>query len=155
MARGPTQTPRITNKKARHDFEVLETVEAGIALSGCEVKSLRAGKASIEESYIVIRDGETYLIGCNISPYENASYGQVKPTRERKLLLHRRQIRKWQTKVTQRGLTIVPLEVYFSERGIAKLSIALVRGKTHGDKRADLKKREHTRDMERAMRRRR
>ena len=155
MTKGPPQPPRILNKKVRYNFEVLETLEAGIALTGSEVKSLRMGKASLDEAYAYVRGGEVFLLDCNISPYPMAGYAQHKPTRERKLLLHRRQIRKWQAKVSQRGLTIVPLSLYFNERGIAKMSLALARGKTHSDKRADLKKREQERDIDQALRRRR
>ncbi len=155
MSRGPTESPRINNRKVRYNFELLETVEAGLALTGSEVKSLRAGKASLDEAFAVIRRGEVFLRDCNISPYPMAGYAQHLPTRERKLLLHRRQIRKWATKVTQRGLTIVPVTLYFNERGIAKISIALARGKTHSDKRADIKKRDDQRDTARELRRRR
>ena len=155
MAKGPPPAPKITNKKVRYNFEVLETVEAGVALTGSEVKSLRQGQASLDEAYAFIREGELFLMDCNISPYPMAGYAQHKPTRERKLLLHRREIRKWQIKVTQRGLTIVPLAVYFNEKGIAKVGLALARGKTHADKRATLKKRADRRDMDREIRRRR
>lgn len=153
MAKGPPPAPRIVNKKVRYNFEVLETVEAGLALTGSEVKSLREGHASLDEAYAFIREGEIFLVDCNISPYPMAGYAQHKPTRERKLLLHRREIRKWQMKVTQRGLTIVPTGLYFNEKGIAKIVLALARGKTHADKRADLKKRDDQRDIERELRR--
>ncbi|MCK4342754.1 MAG: SsrA-binding protein SmpB [Phycisphaerae bacterium] len=155
MAKGPSQTPKIVNKKVRYNFEVLETLEAGISLTGSEVKSLRAGKASLDEAYAFLKEGELFLVGCNISPYPMAGYAQHKPTRERKLLLHLRQIRKWAAKVSQRGLTIVPLSLYFNERGLVKISLALARGKTHADKRVELKKRQYQRDMDQALRRRR
>lgn len=155
MGKGLQQTPRILNKRARHDYEIIEHVEAGIALTGSEVKSLRAGRASLEESYAHVRDSELYLIGCNISPYENAGYAQHTPVRDRKLLLHRRQLRKWEAKVTQRGFTMVPLALYFNERGLVKVDIALARGKSHSDKRESLKRREAERDMQQALRRRR
>ena len=155
MAKGPPVPPKILNKKVRYDFEVLETLEAGIALTGSEVKSLRSGKASLEEAYAFIRGGEMYLIGCNISPYPMAGYAQHKPTRERKLLAHRRELRKWEAKVTQRGLTIVPAAIYFNERGKVKVALALARGKTHADKRAELRKRQDARDMDRELRRKR
>jgi len=155
MPKGPaTAPPKIANKKARFNFEVLEKVEAGIALTGSEVKSLRAGKASLAEAFALIRDGEVFLRDCNISPYPQAGYAQHKATRERKLLLHRREIRKLVGKVTQRGLTLVPLAMYFNERGIVKVLIALARGKTHGDKRSDIKDRDTKREIARAMRRR-
>lgn len=155
MTQGPTPAPRILNKKVRYDYEILETLEAGIALTGSEVKSLRAGKASLDEAYAYVRDGELWLISCNISPYPMAGYAQHKPTRERKLLVHKRQLRKLEGKVVLKGFTIVPLAIYFNERGIAKVSIALARGKTHADRRADLKKRQHDRDMAQELRRRR
>jgi SsrA-binding protein len=154
MPEGPRQTPVIQNKKASFNFEILEKLEAGISLTGSEVKSLRDGRASLDEAFAVIRDSEVYLRGFNVSPYPMATYGQHQPTRERKLLLHRRQIRRWENKVILRGLTLIPLSVYFSERGLVKISLALARGKTHSDKRADLKRREDRREMDRAMKRR-
>lgn len=154
MAKGPPQSPQIRNKKARFNFEILEQVEAGISLTGSEVKSLRNGKASLEEAYAVVRAGEVFLRDCNISPYEQAGYAQHKPTRERKLLLHRREIRKLHNKVTQKGLTLVPLKMYFTERGLVKVLIGLARGKKLHDKRADLRRRDDQRAMARAMRRR-
>lgn len=155
MAPGPSPAPRVTNRKARYNFELLETVEAGIALTGSEVKSLRAGKVSLDEAYAFIRNGEVFLRDCNISPYPMAGYAQHQPTRERKLLLHRREIRKWAAKVVQRGLTVVPLAIFFNERGLAKVTLALARGKTHGDKRATIQKRDQQRDADRELRRRR
>lgn len=155
MAKGPSEPPKIVNKKVRYNFEVLDTIEAGIALTGSEVKSLRAGNVSLDEAWAGIRDGEIFLRDCNISPYPMAGYAQHMPTRERKLLLHRRQIRRWEGKVTQKGLTLVPLSLYFNERGIAKVALGLARGKTHADKRADLLKKQQHRDMERETRRRR
>lgn len=155
MAKGPPPSPQIRNKKARFRFEILEQLEAGIALSGSEVKSLRNGKASLEEAYALVRDGEVLLRDCNISPYEQAGYAQHKPTRERKLLLHRREIRKLYNKVTQKGLTLVPLKMYFSERGLVKVLIGLCRGKKLHDKREDIKRRDQERDIARATRRRR
>ncbi len=154
MAKGPSSTPVIHNKKAAFNFEILEKLEAGIALTGSEVKSLRDGRASLDEAFAMIRDGEVYLRGCNISPYPMAGYAQHQPTRERKLLLHARQIHKWESKVVLRGLTLIPLSIYFSERGLVKVSLALARGKTHSDKRETLKKREQMREIDRAMKRR-
>lgn len=154
MARSPPAPPVIKNKKAHFNFEILEQVEAGIALTGSEVKSLRSGKASLEEAYAMIRGGELFLRGCNISPYPMASYAPHVPTRERKLLLHRREIRKWESKVTLRGFTIVPLSIHFNDRGLAKITLALARGKAKSDKRSSLKEREHRREMDRAMKRR-
>lgn len=154
MAKGPP-SPRIENKKVRYNFELLEQVEAGIALTGSEVKSLRAGKASLAEAFAVIRDGEVFLRQANINPYEQAGYAQHEPKRERKLLLHRRQIKKWQKRVMEKGLTIVALAIYFNDRGLAKITLALARGKAHGDKRQTIKDRDQHRDAERELRRRR
>lgn len=154
MARSPQKlTPRIVNKKARFDFELLEKYEAGIALTGSEVKSLRAGKASLEGAYAFVRDGELWLLDCHIAPYPQAGYAQHLPTRERKLLLHRREIRRLESRVTQKGLTVVPLAMYFNDRGLVKVQLALARGKTHADKRAALKEREQRREIERTLRR--
>lgn len=155
MGKGPPASPRIVNKKVRYNFEVLERLEAGIALTGSEVKSLRGGMASLNEAYAFIRGGQIFLLDCNISSYPMAGYAQHKPTRERKLLLHRREIRKWEAKVTQKGLTVVPTAIYFNERGLAKVELALARGKTHADKREDIKRRDDQREIDREMRRRR
>lgn len=149
-------TPVIKNKKARFQYEILEKHECGIVLTGSEVKSLRNGKASLEESFALIRGDEAFLRDCNIQPYmQAAGVGQHEPTRERKLLMHRREIRKLFQQVTQKGLTLIPIRLFFNERGLAKVLIGLARGKKLHDKRQDTKKREHQRDMDRAMRRRR
>ena len=153
MAKGPPQSPQIRNKKARFNFEILEQVEAGISLTGSEVKSLRNGNASLEEAFALVRGGEVFLRDCNISPYEQAGYAQHKPTRERKLLLHRREIRKLHNKVTQKGLTLVPLKMYFNDRGLVKVLIGLARGKKLHDKRQDMRRRDDQRAMARALRR--
>lgn len=153
-AKRTTSAPQILNKKARFAYEIIEQVEAGIVLTGSEVKSLRAGQASLDEAYARIRAGEAYLIGCNISPYPMAGYAQHHPTRERKLLLHRRQIRRWETQVVRAGLTLVPLTIRFSERGLVKLDLALARGKKLHDKRDTLKRRDQQREIDRAMKRR-
>lgn len=153
-AKRPTPSPKIQNKKARFAFEIIEQIEAGISLTGSEVKSLRAGQASLDESYARIRAGEAHLIGCNISPYPMAGYAQHHPTRERKLLLHRREIRRWEAQVVQAGLTIVPLAIRFSERGLVKIDLALARGKKLHDKRDSIKRRDQKREMDRAMKRR-
>jgi len=154
MGKGPPPTPKIRNKKARFRFVILEQVEAGISLTGSEVKSLRDGRASLEEAYAAIREGEVFLRDCNISPYPQAGYAQHKPTRERKLLLHRREIRRLHNRVTQKGLTLIPLKMYFSDRGIVKVLIGLARGKKLHDKREAIKRRDDQRAMARAMRRR-
>ena len=154
MAKGPPPTPTIRNKKARFQYEILDEFEAGISLTGSEVKSLRAGKATLEEAFASVRGGEVFLRGCHISPYPQAGYAQHEPTRERKLLLHRREIRKIQGKVALRGFTLIPLLLFFNDRGLVKIRIGLCQGKKLHDKRHDLKKRDQQRDMDRAMRRR-
>jgi SsrA-binding protein len=141
------------NKRARHDYHLLETWEAGIVLTGTEVKSLRAGKANITDAYGVVRDGEVYLLNLHISAYEQRGYVNHEPTRTRKLLLHRKEIRRLIGAVERQGLTLVPLELYF-RRGRAKVAIALARGKKLHDKRADEKRREDERDMARVLRKR-
>jgi SsrA-binding protein len=155
MAKHPQKPrPAIRNKRARHDYHILETVETGIVLTGSEVKSLRGGKASLEEAFARIDEGEVYLIGCTIQTYAPATDRNHDPVRKRKLLLHRREIRKLLSKVRQTGHTLVPLSLFFNRRGLAKVDLALVKGKTHADKRESIKKREHQRDIDRAMRRR-
>ena len=141
------------NKKARFRYEVLERLECGIALKGTEVKSLRNHQASLAEAYAAIRGEELWLIGCHISPYEQGNVQNHEPTRPRKRLAHKREIRKWLPQVKAKGLTIVPLDIHFNHRGLAKVTLALVRGKSHADKRQALKKREHQREIDRAMRR--
>ena len=146
--------PRIANKKARFQYEIIEKVEAGMVLLGSEVKSLRVGQASIGEAFARVDNGEVWLHGANIQPYEYANVLNHEPLRPRKLLLHKRQIQRLVGQTATKGLTIVPLAIYFT-RGKAKCEIALAKGKTHRDKRQDLKKREHEREMARAMRARR
>ncbi|MGI9042948.1 MAG: SsrA-binding protein SmpB [Gemmatimonadaceae bacterium] len=139
------------NKRARHDYHILDTWEAGIVLTGSEVKSLRNGKANISDAYGIVKDGEVHLLNLHISPYEQASHFNHEPTRTRKLLLHKREIRKLIGSVERQGLTLVPLELYFS-RGKAKVAIGLGKGKKLYDKRADEKLRDDQRDMQRALR---
>ena len=149
----PTDTTVCRNRKATFRFEVLEQFECGIVLRGTEVKSLRDKNASIEEAYARIEDDELWLIGSHIAAYSFAHAQNHEPLRRRKLLLHAREIRKLRPQVEQKGLTLVPLRIYFNERGIAKVSVALARGKTLGDKRRTLQAREHKREMDRATRR--
>ncbi|BAB76769.1 SsrA-binding protein SmpB [Anabaena sp. FACHB-709] len=139
------------NRQARYLYEILETFEAGIQLTGTEVKSIRAGKVNLQDGYALLRDGEIWLINAHISPY-NASgqYFNHEPRRTRKLLLHRQEIRKLIGKVEQQGLTLVPLKMYL-KRGWVKVSIALGKGKKLHDKRESLKRRQDQRDMQRAM----
>ena len=138
------------NPKATHDYHILETWESGIVLTGTEVKSLRGGKASIKEAYARVRKGEVFLEGMNITPYEQGNRYNHDPVRSRKLLLHRREIEKLIGAVEQRGLTLVPLELYF-KNGRAKVVLALGRGKKQHDKREDLKRRAEEREMARAV----
>ncbi len=143
------------NPRARHDYHILETWEAGLVLTGPEVKSLRARQASLGEAYAHVRGGEAWIEGLTISPYEHGSFNNPPPARSRKLLLRRRQLQQLFGATTQKGLTIVPLELYFNARGLAKLSIALVRPKKRHDKREDLRRRDAEREMARVVRGRR
>jgi len=136
------------NRKARHLFEVLEEFEAGMVLRGTEVKSLRAGQISLDEAFGRVYDEGLFLVGAHIDPYPHASFNH-NPTRRRKLLLRKIESRKLRAKVTQKGLTLVPLEVYFNERGLAKLLLGLCRGKKLHDKRRDIKERDARREMRR------
>ncbi|MEY4226633.1 MAG: hypothetical protein RL190_1390 [Actinomycetota bacterium] len=138
------------NRRARHDYHLSDNVEAGIALTGSEIKSLRAGAASISEAYAMVRGGEVWLVGATIEPYPQAGMRNHDRLRDRKLLLHRREIDKLRAKVEQKGFTLVPLRVYL-KNGRAKVELALGRGKDVGDKRQDVKAREARRDVERAL----
>lgn len=138
------------NRKARHEYDVLETFEAGLVLKGPEVKSLRDGKASFQDSFARVERGEVWLHSFYISPYMQANRFNEDPVRPRKLLLHRHEIRRLVGKVEEKGLTLVPLEVFFS-RGYAKVKLALARGRKMHDKRAELKRRDQERETRRAM----
>jgi SsrA-binding protein len=146
--------PIAENRKARHRFEVLETLECGLALVGSEVKSLREGRLSLEEAYGRVREGEAWLVGCDIPEYRNANLWNHEPKRPRKLLLHKRELRRFANKAHEKGLTLVPLKIYFNDRGVAKVLMGLCRGRKLHDKREVLKKADMQRDMERALRRR-
>lgn len=139
------------NKRARFDYHLLETFEAGIVLGGTEVKSLRSGKASIADAYGIVRDGEVFLLNAHIQPYESRGYSNHEPTRSRKLLLHRREIRRLIGAVERQGLTLIPLELYF-KKGVAKVAIALAKGKKLHDKRDTEKQRDAEREMARVGR---
>lgn len=139
------------NKKAFRNFELIERFEAGMELLGTEVKSLRGGLADLNGSYARIRRGECWLVGATISQYAQASIGNHEPTRDRKLLLHKGEIRKITTKLEQRGFTLVPLRIYFNDRGLAKIELALARGKRQYDKRRAIGERDRKRDTERIM----
>jgi len=138
------------NRRARHEYHLLERFEAGLVLTGTEVKSLRQGNATIDRAYADVRDGQVWLVGAHISPYEQASLGSHDPDRDRKLLLHRREIASLIGKVKERGLTLVPTQLYF-KNGRAKIELALARGKEQRDKRRDIAKRDADRQIERAL----
>ncbi len=139
----------VQNRRARFEFEFIETFEAGIVLLGSEVKSIRAGNVSLAEAYARVTDGEVWLIGAHIAEYDDASLLNHEPRRRRKLLLHRSEIRRIQRKVKQSGLTLVPVDLYFNERGRAKVTLALARGKKSFDKREAIKKRDAERESRR------
>jgi SsrA-binding protein len=139
------------NRRARFDYHILETWEAGIVLTGTEVKALRAGKANISDAYAVVNGGEVFLLNLNIPPYEQGNRYNHEPTRTRKLLLHRREIRRMIGAVERQGLTLVALELYF-KRGVAKVALALGKGKQLHDKRATERERDDAREMARAVR---
>lgn len=139
------------NRRARHDYEIMDSWEAGIVLVGSEVKSLRSGKANLSDAYGIVREGELFLLNMHIAPYDHGGYRNHEPTRTRKLLLHRAEIRRLIGAVERKGLTLVPLELYF-QRGLAKVSIGLGRGKKLHDKRDDAKAKDAARDIARALR---
>ena len=152
--RGKTENRKTvaTNRRALAKFQILETLEAGIALNGPEVKSLRAGTVNLQEGFVRIDDEEAYLWNVHISPYSHGSlHVEQNPTRTRKLLLNRKEIIRWMGKTTMRGLTIVPLEIYFNSKGKAKVRIALARAKLAPDRREDIKRRTVDREMRRAF----
>lgn len=144
----------ISNPKARHDYTILDSFEAGIVLTGSEIKSIRQGKASLREAFAVIRDNEVWMISMHIAPYENAGYSQHDPLRKRKLLLHRKEIETLIGKTKLQGLTLVPLRLYFSH-GLAKIELGLAKGKRTYDKREDLKAKDAKMQVDRMMGRRR
>ncbi|NDV23885.1 SsrA-binding protein SmpB [Desulfovibrio sp. JC022] len=138
------------NKQARRNYEFVETMEAGLVLKGTEVKSLRQGQVSFMDGYINFKDGEAWLIGIHIAPYDHAGHTQHEPDRPRKLLLHAREIEKLQTRVDQKGLTVVPVKLYFS-RGKIKLEIALAKGRNVHNRKEELKRRDIARDTARQL----
>ncbi len=142
-----------TNRKARHDYVLEDTFEAGLVLTGTEIKSIRAGNVNLVDSYVQAKDGEMWLLNCHIAPYDPASRENHDPRRPRKLLLHKREIARLISRVNERGYTIVPTRLYLKE-GLAKLEIALARGKRLYDKRATLSKEQSQRDIERALKQR-
>jgi SsrA-binding protein len=151
--RQENERPIAQNRKARHKYDVLDTLECGIVLVGSEVKSLRAGRVSLDEAYGRVRDGEVWLVGCDIQEYVEANRFNHAPRRPRKLLLHRREIRRFASQAYERGFTLVPLRMYF-KRGRAKVLLGICRGRQEHDKREVMKKAQAQREMQRAMRRR-
>jgi SsrA-binding protein len=151
MAAG--EKPIAENRKARHEYHLLERVEAGLVLTGSEVKSLRQGGAQIQRSFADIRDGELWLVGAHIAPYEQAAIENHDPDRDRKLLLHRREIESLKGKVQERGFTLVATRLYFKD-GRAKVELALAKGKDVRDRRREISKRESDRQIERALKQR-
>jgi SsrA-binding protein len=143
----------VDNRKARHDYHLLERVEAGLVLSGSEVKSLREGRAQLQRAFADIRDGELWLVGVHIAPYEQAGIENHAPERDRKLLLHRREIDRLRGKVQERGFTLVPTKLYF-KGGRAKVELALAKGKDVRDRRREISKRDADRQIERALKQR-
>jgi SsrA-binding protein len=144
----------VDNRRARHDYHLLERIEAGLVLTGTEVKSLRDGRASLQQAYADLRGDEAWLVGAHIAVYDRGNIANHDPDRDRKLLLHRKEIASLAGKITQRGLTLVPTKLYF-KNGRVKVELALARGKEQRDKRRDLAKREADRQMERALKSRR
>src|SRR5216110_1540959 len=140
-----------TNRRARHEYEILETLEAGLMLRGTEVKSLRAGTVNFKDSYDTVRNGEAWLVGCHISPYSHGTDANHDPERDRKLLLHGREITRLVGKISEKGLTLVPLRLYFKD-GRAKVDLGLARGRKLHDKRAAIREREVRREMDKAAR---
>jgi SsrA-binding protein len=147
-----SNAPTIENRRARYEYDIIESVEAGLVLTGTEVKAVRSGGASLTEAYARFRGGEGWLLGMHIPPYRQGSFSNTEPTRPRKLLLHKEEIARLQSRVAEKGLTIVPLRLYFT-RGIAKVQLGLVRGKKLWDKRAATAKRDVEREIAAHVRR--
>ncbi|MCQ2314470.1 MAG: SsrA-binding protein SmpB [Bacteroidales bacterium] len=142
-------TIRIKNKRASFEYFLLDKLVAGIALTGTEIKSIRAGKANLSDSYCVFKGNEMFVVGMHISEYENGTYNNHDPKRDRKLLLTKKELRKMKSKVNEKGLTIVPVVMFINGNGLAKLEIALAKGKHYFDKRESLKEKQTKREMER------
>ncbi|MEW5956832.1 MAG: SsrA-binding protein SmpB [Chloroflexota bacterium] len=142
-----------TNRKAHHDYHIEDTIEAGMVLTGSEIKSIRAGQVNLRDSYAVVRDAEMWLMNVHIAPYQQASYANHEPRRDRKLLLHRREINRLTGKLQEKGLTLVPLKIYLKDSR-AKVELGLARGKKLYDKRESLRERDDRRQIERAVGRR-
>lgn len=139
------------NRKARHDYFIDEVIEAGLELTGTEVKSMRLGRVNLRDSFARVINGEVFLMNCHVAPYDHGNRWNHEPYRNRKLLLHKKEIRELQARVKQDGMTLVPLSLYFDKRGRAKLSLAVARGKKQYDKRHSIQEREAMRHIDRAM----
>ncbi len=146
------QKINIKNRKARFNYELLDRYTAGIQLGGTEIKSIRAGKASIAESFCEIKEGEVWCVNMHIDEYQYGSYYNHKPKRDRKLLLQKKEIKKMERKLQDKGMTMIPLEVFINERGLAKMNIALAKGKKLYDKRESIKTKDINRDLQRNIR---
>lgn len=149
-AKPASRTPSVDNRRARYEYEILESMEAGIALTGTEIKSIRAGGVSLNEAYARLRDGELWLLSMHVPPYKEGSFSNHEPARPRKLLLHKEQIARLGGRAAEKGLTIVPLRMYFT-RGKVKIEIGLARGKKMWDKRASEAERDVQRDVKREI----
>ena len=145
------QPPTVVNKKAYHNYELVDKFEAGLALLGSEVKSLRTGQADLSGSYARIDGSECWLVGATIAQYDKSGVAGHEPARKRKLLLHKSEIRRIRTKLQQRGFTLVPLRIYFNDRGLVKTELALARGKRQYDKRRAITERQQKKDVDRSM----
>ena len=141
----------VTNRKAFHNYHILDKYEAGMELLGSEVKSLREGNANLREAYVIIRKGQAWLSGVHINPYSHTGFDGHDPVRNRKLLLHNREISKLKAKLDQKGLTAIPLRIYFNNKGLAKLELALAKGKKTYDKKITLKERDIKRESQREL----
>lgn len=138
---------QIKNRKASYEYQFIDILEAGVVLKGSEIKSIREGKASLQEAYCYFRKGELFIKGMNISPYTEGSYANHEPARERKLLLKRKELSKLKTRSEEKGLTIVPIKLYINARGYAKINVALAKGKKLYDKRESVKKKDQEREL--------
>jgi SsrA-binding protein len=144
----PEYVTAISNRKARFEFEILDTIEAGIELLGSEVKSVRLGKASLAESYAMIHHGQVWLENMQITPYEHNTLDKLEPKRSRRLLLHKAEIMRLQSKINEKGLTLIPLKAYFNKRGVLKVELGIARGKKLYDKRETIKNRDAERQLQ-------
>ncbi len=140
------------NRKARHDYHIIDSVEAGIVLRGSEVKSVREGKVNLKDAYARFKNGELWLIGMHISPYSQATFEMQDPLRTRKLLLHKRELKRLQRYVEEKGVTLIPLKVYFKKH-LVKIELGIARGKKQYDKRASIAERDQKRELERMLKR--